>query len=218
MLSDITGLPSIYYSDDEGDYSEETIAQINLHRENTILIRHICTAPEKLFRHTVPLEIPVVLLFRDPRDVIASNVNMRKYREGYRPHLPPFPDMSIDEILEWEISRLGGVYGGLLPRWAAADHETLLKIRYEELLNDTFSSLVNIARFLHADIDVETIRSVARAHQFQNRTDRSPGEEDKRSHRRRGVIGDYRDQFSAAQQQRLHALLFPALKCMGYRV
>jgi hypothetical protein len=216
MLSDLTGLPSIYYSNDNGVYSDETIAQVNLHRENTILIRHICTPPEKLLRHTVPLGIPVVLLFRDPRDVIASNVNMRKFREGYRPELPPFPDMSIDEILDWEITKLGRVYGDLLPRWAGVAHDNIFKIRYEELLTDTFSCLLRLAEFLHVDIDEETVRGIARAHQFQHHTDRMPGEEEKSSQRRKGIIGDFRDQFSPGQQERLDTLLRPALKCMGY--
>jgi len=216
MLADLTGLTGIYASDDVTDYARETASQLQQYRRNTILIRHLCTAPQVLLALTDSLDMRVILLYRDPRDVLASNVNMRKYREGYRANLPPFPDMSIDAILDWELEHLGDIYRRLLPAWVAAEHPALLKVRYEDLLTDTRAELRRVANFVGRSPPEERIAEIARTHDFQRKTARQPGEEDKRSHQRRGVIGDHRRQFSAEQLRRIAEALGDAVRALGY--
>ncbi len=106
MLSDMMDVSAVYKSVDGNDYKKETIEQLNNYRRNTILIRHVCFTPKELFDLTDPLGFKVIFIYRYPRDVLASLVNMRKYVQGYRVNLPPFPDMSIDEILNWDFKNL----------------------------------------------------------------------------------------------------------------
>lgn len=215
MVSDLTGLPSFYHADDGASYADETLAQINQYRENTVLIRHLCASPDRLLRHTEALDIPVILLFRDPRDVIASQVNMRKHREGYRPGLPPFPDLPLDQILDWELAQHGDVYHRLLPRWANAAHPMLLTVRYEDLMRDVQRELARVAVFLNVEVSPSEIRRIAARHVLPGlmpaAADGCPAES-----ARRGAIGDYRHQFTLAQQRRLTDSLREALVTLGY--
>ncbi len=217
MMSDLTGLISLYTSDEITDYAAETAAQLRQYSTNTILIRHICTQPREMLCLTAPLRMRIIFLFRDPRDVIASNINMRKHREGYRPHLPPFPDMNVDEILAWELANLGDLYRRLLPAWAAAEHDDLLKVRYEDLLADTVGELGRVAHFLGLAVGSEQIARIAQAHDFQRKTARRAGEEDKQAHQRKGIVGDHRNQFSAEQLRRIHEALGDTVERLGYQ-
>lgn len=215
MVSDLTGLPSFYHASDAVSYADETVAQINQYRENTVLIRHLCASPDRLLRHTEALDIPVILLFRDPRDVIASQVNMRKHREGYRPGLPPFPDMSLDAILDWELSHHGDVYRRLLPRWADATHPMLLTVRYEDLLSDVRRELGRVASFLNVEVSPTDLRRIAARHVLPGLMSASVDGRSAES-TRRGAIGDYRHQFTLGQQQRLTDALRETLIKLGY--
>lgn len=215
MVSDLTGLPSFYHAEEGAPYGDETLEQINQHRENTVLIRHLCASPDRLLRHTEALNIPVILLFRDPRDVIASQVNMRKHREGYRPGLPPFPDMPLDAILDWELANHGDVYHRLLPRWAGAAHPTLLTVRYEDLLSDVQRELARVAVFLNLDVSLNEIRRVAARHVLPGLMP-ATGMVRAGESARRGAIGDYRHQFTLAQQRRLTDALLETLVKLGY--
>ncbi len=218
MLSDLMGVPAHYDSDDAGDYGRETIEQLRSQSPGTILIRHISLRPEAVLPEAERLGTKVVFLYRDPRDVLASQVNMRKHREGYRRGLPPFPEMSIDAILEWELRSLGRVYTDLLPAWASTKHPLLHRVRYEDLLRDTVSTMVAVARFLGLRAGHHRLAELAAAHRFERLTSRKRGEEDKTAHLRRGIIGDHRNQFTEQQRRRLNDLLAEALLRMGYSI
>lgn len=217
MLSDMLEIPTIYEHIDGNDYKKETIDQLHSHKRNTILIRHICLNPNELFRHTDILGFKVIFLYRDPRDVLASHVNMRKHVEGYRTGLPPFPDMSISEIFKWEIENYREQYTHLLPEWVQTEHDNLLKIRYEDLIKDTVGSLEEISKFLGVDIEQSKLKQIAEDNDFKKRTKRQKGEEDKSSHNRKGIIGDYVNQFSFEEQELLNNMLYDVLIKMGYK-
>lgn len=218
MLADLTGARGIYEAADGVDLEQETADQLQACETGSILVRHICLLPEELFRYTEPQGFKIIFLYRDPRDVVASNINMRKYREGYRPGAPPFPDMDLDEILEWEIENLAHWYVRYLPPWVEADHGSLLKVCYEDLVADTRGVLSTIARFLELPANQRRIEEIAHKHSFARQTGRAPGQEDKAAHARKGIIGDFRNQFAPDVQDRLNRLLREPLLRMGYQL
>ena len=216
MLSDMMGVPWNYYHDEGMDYKEETIYQINSCSDESILVRHICLSPDALFKHTDLSGIKVIFLYRDPRDILASSVNMRKYKEGARIGMPPFSDMSISEILKWEIETYGELYRDDVPEWADVEHGSLLKIRYEDLSKDPVSCLLIISEMLGLDINRSRLEEIAEKHDFRARAKRNKGDENKKDHNRKGIIGDYQHQFSPDEQKMIHNILGDSLARMGY--
>ena len=120
MLSELMGIPASFVSNGP-THREETFTLLDNWQRNTIMIRHVCMAPDELLPRIESLNAKVVFLYRDLRDVVASHVNMRKYREGYRDGMPPFPDMSSSEILRWELDHMKDHYTRLLPAWVETD-------------------------------------------------------------------------------------------------
>lgn len=215
MLSDCMGAPTVYKATGK-DYVDETFHQIRNYRANTILVRHICMGTDELLCVTAPLGFKVIFVYRDPRDVIASNVNMRKYREGYREGLPPFPDMSLGEILKWELSTLGEHYTKTLPEWAATTDPTVLKLRYEDLIKDPLREMRRVCGFLGLSVSDDKIRRAVEENDFKKVAKRKRGEEDKSAHQRKGIVGDHKNQFTRAEQEEMNRLLGAALEKLGY--
>jgi peptidoglycan/xylan/chitin deacetylase (PgdA/CDA1 family) len=214
MLSEMLGTSWGYQSEDS-NYRKETIRQLySSHRK--ILVRHICMPPDELFCHTHALNIKVILLYRDIRDVIASQVNMRKFKEGFREGLPRFPEMKIGQILDWELDKYGDFYRLELPLWVKTEHNNLLKIKYEDLLNDTVRTLTCVANFLNLDLTNSKLSQIVQKNDFKARSNRPKGVEDKMAHNRKGIIGDYRNQFTLKEQNQLLQHLGRALATMGY--
>lgn len=178
---------------------------------------HIRMTPEQLLDATEHLDVRIVVLYRDPRDVLASNVNMRKYVEGYRDGLPPFPDMSFQEILDWEKETYGHFFEEVLPSWAEVRHYRVYPVTYEALRQDPTTVLTQLAQWLKIPTTPERVDAAVKAHAF-NKDDiqRQEGEEDKTAHNRKGIVGDWRNQFSPAQQEDLFRWLKPTLERMGY--
>lgn len=218
MLCDLTGMTASYASDDAGDYMTETRDQIEHLTPGHILIRHICLEPAELLNIAERRGMRVVFLYRDPRDVIVSNIHMRKFREGHRKGMPPFPDMPIGQILSWELEHLRDAYARLLPDWAEATHPRLAKVRYEALHADAFAALQALAGFLGPAPTDERLRKVVALNAFREQTGRRPGRADAGAHARKGVVGEHRTFFSESDQRRLNALLHDALRRMNYPI
>ena len=212
MVAELLGRPWRYL---EVEPFKAAVADPEFYRKH-LMVSHICLEPEDLLTRTEPLGVKILLLFRDLRDVLASNVNMRKHREGYRTGLPPFPDMSLEEILDWETTAYGRFYNRDLPRWVEFDHPRLWRVRYEDLVGDCAASLAGIARFLERPVSRKCLQSIADAHRFANRSRRKPGHERKTDHNRKGVVGDHRNQFNAETREFLNNRFEKALKRMGY--
>ncbi len=216
MIGEMTGFKPWYHSDDSQNYKAETIRKINSWPTRRLLIRHVCLLPEELLHISESQNFNIIFLYRDPRDVIASNVNMRKHVEGYRPGMPPFPEMSIYDILKWELDTYGDFYRRQLLTWIQADHPRLHKIRYEDLSLKTCEALNSIAKFLCLDVSEHKIRSIVDHYDFKRQARRDRGQEDKSAHNRKGIIGDYRSQFSKSELDLINYSLGDSLSITGY--
>ena len=218
MLAEMTGLGPWYRAAPQADYAQETMHQIRFWPPAGLLVRHICQPPGPLLEAAEAFGFQTILLYRDPRDVLASQVNMRKHVEGFRRGMPPFPDMSIHDILRWELDVYGPFYRSMLPDWVRAEHPLLHKVRYEDLSADIAAELRRIDAFLGCALPAPLLAAIADRHGFERQTRRRRGDEYKGAHNRKGIIGDYRNQFSQAEQALIRDTLGDSLQTTGYRI
>lgn len=226
MISEAMGLPWEYT---DGKNAPNEIQRSFARRH--IAVRHLDNSPEDVLELADQLDFEIIFIWRDIRDVIASNVNMRKYVEGYRPNLPPFPDMEINEILRWEIEHYESTYLHDLERWVMIRHPRIHSIQYESMVNNTKSTLDGILSFLNVKISNNHLESIIEKYSFKSVSGRETGSERKDSHYRKGVIGDWKNQFDKegrrliaelyerswmARQQKLSVSKVPVSRLFGF--
>lgn len=190
LISEMIGLPWTY-TDGPDAFSEiKTCIE-----KNTIAVRHISHAPDEVLQWAERLDFDILFVWRDIRDVIASNVNMRKFVEGHRAGLPPFPDMTINDILKWELAHYGATYAQLLPSWIQGTHPRLQQIRYEAMVSHPRDTMGAVLDFLQVDFEASRLDQVLQQYSFKRVAGRESGVEQKDSHYRKGVVGDWENQF-----------------------
>lgn len=176
--------------------SEKTVtASVREKKWGVLPVKHITGPPDPGILQIEKQHIKTIFLYRDPRDVIASNVNMRKFREGYRDGLPPFPDMEISEILDWELEAYKEFYRKDLPKWVRTESAWLFKVRYEDMIKNIWDVLTDILKFIGLLLPEEKIAEAIETYEFSRVAGRTPGIEDKGAHNRKGIVGDWKNQF-----------------------
>ncbi len=177
---------------DGADSEKEVLCTLAM---NHISVRHMAETPEQVMAWADAYDFDVLFLHRAPHDVVASSVNMRKHVEGYRPDLPPFPDMAINDILKWDLSTYAHHYTGLLQDWINTDHPRLHQVAYEDLVHDCTRVMDHVARFVGASLSDERLARTIARFEFKKVSGRGRGQENKSSHYRKGIVGDWRRQF-----------------------
>lgn len=80
-------------------------------------------------------------------------------------------------------------------RWADCEH--CVHVKYEDLRANPVDELSRIATQLSGHtFPLERISAIVEKHSFQRLSGRKPGEEDKKSFLRKGIVGDWRNHFS----------------------
>ena len=99
--------------------------------------------------------------------------------------------------------------------WTNAGDEL---IRYEDLLKQDEEILARVLlRHCRLAVDPGQFHEVVRGNRFEARTGgRKPGEEDIRSHERKGIAGDWRNYFTDTMSKRFKALYGSLLIATGY--
>lgn len=91
-------------------------------------------------------------------------------------------------LIQGRLSHMAGIQKSWL------DDELI--IRYEDMLADEQAVFERICRHVGFNTPDEVRQRVVAFNNFENCTGRKPGEEDQASHRRKGVVGDWRNHFS----------------------
>jgi hypothetical protein len=171
------------------------------------------------FRPGVYSKSRVIFLCRDPRDVLASSFYDQKYRRIYDPDLPEFAD--ADEMVEAPMGGLPGILR-FYNIWA----ENLPRVRnyllvfYEDLKADPARELRRCLDFLGlADAsdqsilegvargEFKTMRDAEREGKFQSNMP-PPDPANVNTYKvRKGMVGGYVDDFSAAAIARMDDII-----------
>ncbi len=160
---------------------------------------------------------------RDPRDVIVSGyfshrysheINNRWGKKFLADHREWLSQVSFEEGLLKEIER--GYALRVMSKWHFQDPD-ILELRFETLIADATSTLLEV--FAHYELDVPrtTIEDVVAENSFQRLSGgREPGEVDPYSHFRSGVPGDWKNHFTPSLIDAFKARWGDLVLALGY--
>jgi hypothetical protein len=180
----------------------------------------------------------VVVPWRDGRDVMIS-----WYHQCLLPHevhndhqvrrarkALPFPDYddvyeNLPAFIEWAFTRhryrryswadQHFSWAGFVRRWHP--HEDVTHVRYEALRRNTAGELQRIVLELTGKrLSLEGAAAIAQEFSFERQAGQRPGEEDKRSFLRKGVVGDWRNHFSQEAREAFDRYAGSELILLGY--
>lgn len=141
--------------------------------------------------------VPYVVLFRDLRDVAVSNFYYVR-NTPWHPEHPVYQSRSLEEGLELFAQRTLPAYAAWVRSWHAnRDPGRSLEVRYEQMLADPAGTLGSVASHVGLPADEAEIARIVEANSFGRlAAGRSRGQSDDRSFFRKGVAGDWVNQFT----------------------
>ena len=74
--------------------------------------------------------------------------------------------------------------------------QDVLLLRYEDILDSEYTFFENLMEHCQIDISRERLHDIIRYNIFEAATGRKPGQEDIRSHLRKGIAGDWKNHFT----------------------
>jgi hypothetical protein len=151
-----------------------------------------------------------IYVMRDPRDLIVSNYFSLRYSHvpigailSTREHLEKLDETAgLHQMIEWYVS-LGGFKGMVSWVQAAVSDADILVVQFETLTGKSGrQEWARILDFFDIRMPGEVLDALLQDHSFEAKAGRKPGQEDKASHYRKGVAGDWKNHFSEEVIQR----------------
>ena len=173
----------------------------------------------------------MIVVWRDGRDVMVSWYhNCMVSAESYNPrHVArmrrdlgnPAPDEvreHLAQFIEYTFTR--AVYprftwAEFVQKWAG--DPDILHVTYERFHADPAAELRRAVQALTGeDVSLARAQEIAEAHAFRRQSGRDPGQENKASLQRKGIVGDWRNVFDRSACEVFDALAGKELVRLGY--
>ena len=136
---------------------------------------------------------------------------------------------SDDEALMMCIEGRPGLRGvvdanELTDSWQCQEEDCSLWVKYEEMMTSPEVSLKSVLSYLDVQTKDRLVRTIIQRNRFERLTigkriwqnGRTPGQEDRNSHFRKGIVGDWRNFFKEEHKQRFKELAGSSLINLGY--
>jgi hypothetical protein len=172
----------------------------------------------------------VVVAWRDGRDVMVSwyhqqliphEWNERQVRRSRRElPLEDYEDVygNLPAFIEYAFTRPHSPrfsWVNFVRRWHG--RKDAIHVRYEDLHGDTAGKLQRIVLGLTGErLCLEEATAIAEEFSFERQAGRQPGEENKRSFLRKGLVGDWRNHFSREARETFDRYAGDGLILLGY--
>ncbi len=173
----------------------------------------------------------VTVAFRDGRDIMVSAYHHFLFRNKHnvefgvrrtRRHVPceDYHDVMgnmpkfIDYMFGWFANRsLHHSWSEFVDSWVDQNAQI---VRYEDLLIDPHSHMKRALEALGQEVDDERLAATIEQYSFKNVTGRKQGEEAKHSFARKGISGDWKNNFSLEACEKFHSYAGKHLIKAGY--
>lgn len=161
-----------------------------------------------------------IYVARNPKDVATSFYFHDQSKGGYEGTWEDHFQLFLDGGLTF-----GSYFDHVLPWWETSQREkNILFLKYEDMKYDHAGSTAQIASFLDLQTDSQLIDRVVTLSSFKSMSssqttnfDWIPQREGVPTHFRKGNIGDWRNQFSEEQSQKLDAIFMEKMQGTGLR-
>ena len=109
----------------------------------------------------------------------------------------------------------GFSYNKFLEDWL--DKSPIHLVRYEAMHNCPEETLIGILNYIGiTEIDYSRLKAAIQENSFEKITGRNAGTEDKNSHKRKGIVGDWKNMFTAESARIVHETQQGYLEKLGY--
>jgi hypothetical protein len=162
-----------------------------------------------------------VYVARNPKDVAVSYYYHDKSKGGYEGTW----EEHFNLFLQGKVM-FGSYFDHVLPWWEASQRqrENILFLKYEDMKRDLTATVTRIAEFIGVAADQKLVERVVAGSGFEamathtgTNFDWVPQREGVPKHYRKGMVGDWRNHFSEAQNQQLDALYRQKMTGTGLR-
>lgn len=182
---------------------------------------------EELWHILSAQEIKVILMVRDPRDQAVSRMFHIRRDTNHR-WQRSMQAMGDDEALMVCIEGMDGVPGvatmlNLTRSWLKQGDKALC-VKYEDMILNTAGQFQHVLQYLGITARPDLIRAAVERNRFERlsvgrkiwKPARKPGQHDQVSHFRKGIVGDWKNYFKAAHNERFKEIAGQTLIELGY--
>jgi len=165
----------------------------------------------------------VLVMYRDPRDIIVSNYYHVLQSNPWRTDDPWYADytvMSKEDALSHSLDLMVGLYDSWVTGWrrVAQEHPAIdcLMVQYESLRENPEKVFSDILAFFGVEMTHSTFQDLLQSVDGRFAKFQDFGEPGKRSTRRKGASGEWKHELNDEQKQRINERLGPLLVELGY--
>lgn len=174
-------------------------------------------------RHTV------LVLYRDGRDImvsyyyhalfpkeITSTVFSNKLISRLGIKDPNDIDQYLPIFIDWAFTQAfpKWSWSDFIDRWV--DDTTVCSTSYERLSQNPTEELTKIVQSLGMELKSSKITEIVQKYSFAAQSGRQPGQEDKNSFARKGIVGDWANNFTSESAELFQQFAGPQLIKAGY--
>lgn len=141
--------------------------------------------------------VPYVIQYRDFRDMYVSDYFYTRLTPWHYHH-ERVKNWSMDEYVAWRAETHLPGYCAVVDSWRDNRNADLsLLIRYEDLIADTFGWMKKVRALYELPATDEELADIVERNSFASLSKgRARGEENKNSHFRKGIAGDWKNHFN----------------------
>ncbi|XP_063964817.1 sulfotransferase 1C2A-like isoform X2 [Lytechinus pictus] len=174
--------------------------------------------------HVKDIANPSVLyVARNPKDTAVSFYHFCHY-VGPMPSYESW-DVFFEEFITGRTPQ-GSWFENVLPWWRRRNHPNVLFLKYEDMIKDLPTAVRQIAHFMGKSLSDDVIKQISRASTFEamkSNPSANPDSiisptihrENNQSFMRKGIIGDWKNYFTADQNRRFDELYQKKLSSTG---